>query len=117
MSLLNYPYLSTDLDRIVRDLRALVGRWRVFGVQLAVPSEELDAIEGRVATPEICFTRVLERFLATCPHSSEKEIENCKTKIVSALRAPAVSQGNLARKIEEGKISEWIYLTICILLR
>ena len=78
-------------------------------MQLDVPPEELDAIEGRVSTPEICFTRVLERFLATNPHSSGEEIERCKGKIVNALRAPAISQGNLAGDIEEGKISEWMY--------
>ena len=75
-------------------------------MHLGVPPEELDCIESRVATPENCFTRVLERFLSTHAHTGTDDRRLCTWVIIEALRFPAIAKGNLSREIESGKISK-----------
>ena len=96
----------SDLRHLVKDLRPLAAQWRSLGVYLGVPPEELDCIESRVATPENCFARVLDRFLSTHPHTGADDRRVCTEVIIEALRFPAVAKGNLSRDIESGKISK-----------
>ena len=94
----------SDLRHLVEDLRPLAAQWRSLGVHLGVPSEELDCIESRVATPENCFTRILERFLSTHAHTDSYDSRRCTEIIIEALRF--IAKGNLSREIESGKISK-----------
>ncbi len=75
-------------------------------MHLGVPPEELDCIESRVATPENCFTRVLDRFLFTHAHTGTDDRRRCTEVIIKALRFPAIAKGNLSRDIKSGKISK-----------
>ncbi|XP_064401666.1 uncharacterized protein LOC135347553 [Halichondria panicea] len=95
--------LKVDLRHLVEDLRPLAAQWRSLGVHLGVPSEELDCIESRVATPENCFTRILERFLSTHAHTDSYDSRRCTEIIIEALRF--IAKGNLSREIESGKIN------------
>ncbi|XP_064401634.1 TNF receptor-associated factor 5-like isoform X1 [Halichondria panicea] len=97
--------LKVDLRHLVEDLRPLAAQWRSLGVHLGVPPEELDCIESRVATPENCFARVLDRFLSTHAHTGTDDRRLCTEVIIEALRFPAIAKGNLSRDIESGKIN------------
>ena len=106
-----------DLKHLAKDLRPLAAQWRSLGVHLRVLPEELDCIESRVATtPENCFTRVLERFLSTHPHTDADDRRRCTEVIIEALRFPAIAKGNLARDVESGKISKSIICSTALSL-
>ena len=88
-----------DLDYLTETLSPAITVWHELGLQLGVPSTELDNIHGSWDTrgePKACLREMLKVWLQMAsPHAGEL------SALVSALRKDSVGKSQLAAELEQ----------------
>ena len=88
---------------ILETVKDIAHKWKEFGIYLGIPHDQLQAIQGPVASNEICMYETLITWISLKPQDAT--IHN----LISAIRGPLIDNELLAQYIESDSTIKEIF--------